>query len=105
MKVDMIRSAILIGAPLHLAQFALSSRKWAWTKESWEEFLGSTPEIAISAQESLNNAIKNSKYKLVWPSNDPDKRIWNDVYEKAIELPLEQMPGISLPHQFNQQES
>lgn len=104
MKVDMIRSAILIGAPLHLAQFALSSRKWAWTKESWEEFLSNTPEIGISAQESLNNAVKNSKYKLVWPSDDPDKQIWKDVYEKAIELPLEQLPGISLPHASDQQD-
>ncbi|KAK8894098.1 positive regulation of cilium movement [Tritrichomonas musculus] len=102
MKVDMIRSAILIGAPLHLAQYALSSRKWAWTKESWEEFLENTPEILISAQESLNNAVKNSKYKLVWPSDDPEKKIWKDVYEKAMELPLEQMPGISLPHIIDQ---
>ncbi|OHT06269.1 Tubulin-tyrosine ligase family protein [Tritrichomonas foetus] len=97
MKVDLIRSAILIGAPFHLAQHALSERKWAWTKDSWEDFLRKTPEIASAADASRKNAVKKSKYEMIWPSTDPEKKEWQKVYEKAIELPLEQMPGITVP--------
>lgn len=100
MKIDMIRSAILIGAPLHLAQRALSVRKWAWTHDTWDQFISLTPEIELSAKESLKNAVKNSKYKLIWPSDDPDRQIWHQVYEKSITLPLEQMPGITIPQSY-----
>ena len=97
MKVDMIKGAILIGCPLKLAQYSLQNRKWGWTKSSWDDFLLKSPEIIKSANECRENAVKTSNYDLIWPSDDPEKRIWKEVYEKVQTLDVEQMPGITFP--------
>ncbi|OHT17564.1 Tubulin-tyrosine ligase family protein [Tritrichomonas foetus] len=97
MKVDMIRGAVQIGAPLKLAQHSLDARKWGWTKESWDDFLLKTPEIETAAKEARKNAEKMNRYDLIWPSNDPEKKIWKKVYLKVQSLNMEQMPGITVP--------
>ncbi|KAK8853753.1 positive regulation of cilium movement [Tritrichomonas musculus] len=97
MKVDMVRGAILIGAPLKLAQQALDQRRWGWTQETWSDFLLNTHEIKESANECRKSAEKMSNYHLIWPSDEPDKEIWNKVYEKVQSLEMEKMPGITVP--------
>jgi hypothetical protein len=95
LKVEMIKSAVLIGAPLRLAQKALSSRKWAWTEESWQNFLNSSPEIARAAEADKEMAVRQSKYCRIWPSDDPETASWQEVFEVAKDLPIEPIPGVS----------
>jgi hypothetical protein len=97
LKVDLVRSAAQIGSPLKLAQKAMCSRKWGWTDATWQDFLNNSPEIKRSAEIEKEMAIKQSKFERVWPSNDPEKAVWNEVLAKVKELPIEQIPGLSLP--------
>jgi hypothetical protein len=95
-KVDMVRSSVLIGAPLKLAQSALSVRKWGWSEEAWQNFLNNSPEIARAARAEKKMAVRQSKYRKIWPSKEPNKAIWQRVLDTAKELPIEQIPGLSL---------
>lgn len=97
LKVDMIKSSIMIGAPVATAQRALNARKWGWTPEAWRSFLARTPEIAKAAQTEKQNAINLSKFERIWPSQDPEKAVWKEVLNKAKELPIEDIPGVSSP--------
>ena len=97
LKADMIKSAIMIGAPLATAQRALIARKWGWTPNTWNEFLARTPEIKKAAKTEKQNAINKSKFEQIWPSTDPEKAVWKEVFDKAKELQIEEIPGVSSP--------
>jgi hypothetical protein len=95
LKVEMIKAAVMIGAPLRRAQQALLSRKWGWSEESWQSFLNITPEIAKEALAEKEIAVKKSKYCKIWPSDDPEKVKWQDVFETAKKLTIEPLPGLA----------
>lgn len=97
MKINMIKDAVSIGCPLQIAQACLFTQKWSWTEKGWKEFISSNPEIMESYYRSQKNAEQCSRFKLLWPTTDPDREVWYEVFQKAQELSTEQVPGFSVP--------
>jgi hypothetical protein len=101
LKVELVREAVAIGAPLRLAQKALCSRKWGWTDDGWRAFLQSAPEIERAARAQKELALSHSRFQRIWPSDDPERAIWGEVLHKVKQLPIERMPGVSGPIQMD----
>jgi len=97
MKVDMIADAIRISAPLQQEQSALSARKWGWDDESWISFVKSSPELNNFRNSSKESALKQSKYKRIFPSNGPKMGLYEQVLDKVDSLPMDFLPGFKHP--------
>lgn len=89
MKVEMIRDAILLAAPLSNVQQIVNSRKWSWWKLSWQSYMNSNKNIAEGIDEMRKMAEKTSNFKPIAPSNEAEKNEWRDVIKKVIEISIE----------------
>lgn len=99
MKVQMIREALQIAAPLQYVQAAVDSRKWGWDNESWNRFISQSPQILESIKTAKENALKRSKFVQVFPCLDQDRLVWEEVMKAVQLLPVEIMPGFNRPAQ------
>jgi glutathione synthase/RimK-type ligase-like ATP-grasp enzyme len=98
MKVEMIRDAILIGAPFAKAQVAVMARRGVPSKKSWASFLDANPEILKSGEQVKAEVLARSRYVQVWPAlNDDIAKGYGRLLERIDTLPLEAIPGFKIP--------
>ena len=92
-KVKMISDAIKLAAPLEAVQTALNARNHSWTRREWVTFVGGNTQLFNDIESRERAALKNSSFRMTYPSNDPD---YKRVFEVASTLPLESIPGFML---------
>jgi hypothetical protein len=98
MKVEMIRDAILIGAPFAKAQAAVLARSAITSRASWESFLEAHPEIIASGERRRAQVLAGSRFVQVWPpTHDDVAKSYRRVLEKVDRIPLEAIPGFKIP--------
>ena len=94
MKVNMIADALKIVAPCSLVQHAINARKWGWSSAAWFQFISQNREMFVEIETLRNNVEKQTKFHLVWPTNNFEReKIWKNVIEKSLSIPLEPLPG------------
>lgn len=100
MKVGMIRDAVKIACPMEQAQIAINSRKWAWEKSSWTNFVKMTPSITAGVAEARDDVLQNSLFERAYPNpENPNSRNWEIARKVGDLLPIENMPGFNLADQ------
>jgi len=97
MKVNMVAEAIKISVPLPNEQGVLSSRNWGWEDDTWQTFVESTSELDSHRISIKEEAIKNSKYKKVFPVQGNQQKIYEQVLDKVRTLPMDNLPGLKVP--------
>jgi len=92
MKVGMLKDLMRIACPMQAAQAALLARRWGWTPETWSVFVDENPIILEAMKISRKEAVKQSKFEKIYPSKDPECKIMEQILQKVMELPDDQIP-------------
>lgn len=95
MKVDMIRSAVKIAAPLKPFQVLVNSRKNSFSESFWLDEISRRPELFEQACELKNEAVQQSKFERIWPfdskkMNENQKKFneFEKILNKIDQIPM-----------------
>jgi len=96
LKVGMVRDAVHIAAPLQNIQSIVSARKWGWESDNWLTYISQNPEIEKRINDCRKEAMKNNKFKLIYPTTGEKQVTYDNVLEKVHQLPIDFLPGFRI---------
>jgi hypothetical protein len=93
MKVGMLRDLMRITTPYNLLQEALLARKWAWSRESWVEFVRNEKDLLTDAGERKQFAADLGDFVQVWPASRHHRQLLEPVLRTCKGTVGQPLPG------------
>ena len=95
MKVSMIRDSLLLSCPFAKMQIGSMARRWFDSKQSWDSYLASNPDMLKAASKAKEQVLARSKYHRVWPMAGPRAKKYQQILAYSHSLPFEKnLPGL-----------